>query len=193
MPNLDGLEATRQIRHRELGTEEHIPIIALTAHALKGDRERCLESGMDVYLAKPMHKEELLQTLQDFSSAEELLCEEQPKAQAVMNVEAALGRTGGDRELLRELCEVFLDETPSLLDELERSMEEGETAGVCRIAHKLKTSAGTIGGIKACEAALATEQFARTQQMKSVRGLGLTLRAEVTSLRNAVAEFLCAV
>jgi CheY-like chemotaxis protein len=61
---MDGLEATRAIREREQATGDHIPIIALTAHALEGDRERCLDAGMDNYLAKPIHAERLMETIE---------------------------------------------------------------------------------------------------------------------------------
>ncbi len=63
MPIMDGHEATRQIRHLEQTTGAHVPIIAMTAHAMKGDREKCLEAGMDDYIAKPLHKQELLQAI----------------------------------------------------------------------------------------------------------------------------------
>ena len=66
MPNLDGLEAARCIRSRELATGKHMPIIALTAHAMKGDRERCLEAGMDAYVAKPVQKQELLHIMYQY-------------------------------------------------------------------------------------------------------------------------------
>jgi CheY-like chemotaxis protein len=65
MPVMDGLEATRTIRSREAGDEERIPIIALTAHAMKGDRERCLDAGMDSYVAKPIRSEELFSAIDD--------------------------------------------------------------------------------------------------------------------------------
>jgi CheY-like chemotaxis protein len=63
MPEIDGLEATAQIREREHGTGRHVPIIAMTAHAMKGDRERCLQAGMDGYLAKPIQPQELFETI----------------------------------------------------------------------------------------------------------------------------------
>jgi CheY-like chemotaxis protein len=63
MPNLSGLDATRAIRNRERGTGGHIPILAMTAHAMKGDRERCLDAGMDGYLSKPIHPEEMLEAI----------------------------------------------------------------------------------------------------------------------------------
>jgi CheY-like chemotaxis protein len=66
MPNLDGLEATSIIRRMELGLDKHIPIVALTAHAMKGDREQCLSAGMDDYLSKPIHVEELKQVVEKY-------------------------------------------------------------------------------------------------------------------------------
>ena len=66
MPKLDGLEATRCIRKRELATGKHVPILALTAHAMKGDRERCLQAGMDAYVAKPVQKQELLHIMYQY-------------------------------------------------------------------------------------------------------------------------------
>jgi CheY-like chemotaxis protein len=78
MPRLDGLEATRRIRMREQGTGEHIPIIALTAFAVDGDREKCLQAGMDFFIAKPLHKHDLLGALERFSLSEDLVEEFHP-------------------------------------------------------------------------------------------------------------------
>jgi len=71
MPEMDGLEATRVIRARERGTGRHLPILAMTAHALKGDRERCLEAGMDGYIAKPIRAEELFDAIDRLFTAQE--------------------------------------------------------------------------------------------------------------------------
>lgn len=70
MPKIDGLEATKAIRKREQQTGQHLPIIAMTAHAIKGDRERCLSAGMDEYISKPIHIEELQAVLSTVADQE---------------------------------------------------------------------------------------------------------------------------
>jgi len=101
MPNVDGLEATRRMRSRERETGKHVPIIALTAHAMKGDRERCLEAGMDAYVAKPVQKQELLHILYQYSSAPSM--DDHPAASArcesgpeVLDLAKGLDHGGGE-------------------------------------------------------------------------------------------------
>ena len=170
MPKKDGIEATRMIRLRERNTGEHVPIIALTAHAMKGDREQCLEAGMDTYISKPLHKEDLLKTLSRFSRVVEFAPSSREKARdgEQMDVASALQIAGGDRELLEELCGVFLEDTPALLDQLARSLEDEEPEPIGRIAHKLKSTAETIGGRRACEAARVVEELARANKMQDI-------------------------
>jgi two-component system, sensor histidine kinase and response regulator len=194
MPNMDGLQAARLIRARERGTGEHVPIIALTAHAMTGDREKCLDAGMDMYIAKPLDKQELLNALDTYSRAGDFLAETAPAAQPpTLDVTRALERTGGDRALLNEICELFLQESSSLVNQLSRSINEDEPDEVRRIAHRLKTSAGTIGGVRAYEAAVAVEHMSQLGSIANMAAPAGRLAQEVGALRNAVSEFLCAV
>jgi CheY-like chemotaxis protein len=78
MPEMDGLAATREIRRREQGTQEHLPVIAMTAHAMKGDRESCLDAGMDDYIAKPINREELQQSIERVMNARKETVSTQP-------------------------------------------------------------------------------------------------------------------
>jgi len=194
MPKVDGLEATHLIRARERGTGQHVPIIALTAHAMKGDREKCLEAGMDMYLAKPLDKKELITALETLSQPKELPAAPAiPDVPVTMDVGRALERTGGDRALLNEVCELFLEESSSLSEQLSRSIKEDEPALVRLIAHRLKTSAGTIGGVRACEAATAVEDLTEAGSTLGVQTPAGVLLQEIAALRGAVSEFLCTV
>jgi signal transduction histidine kinase/two-component SAPR family response regulator/HPt (histidine-containing phosphotransfer) domain-containing protein len=197
MPVMDGLEATRLIRLREERTGEHVPIVALTAHAMKGDRERCLKAGMDAYVAKPLHKRELLDILyQQADRGATSAARVKPAAEAseppVLDVAAGLEHTGGDRQLLAELCGTHLQESAELLASLNRGIAEGDTESVWRTAHKLKTSVGTIGAMRAFQTSLTLEQLARAAEKDKLAPVGVQLQQELLQLREELASFLAA-
>jgi CheY-like chemotaxis protein len=121
MPEMDGLAATGAIRENEKISGAHLPIFAMTAHAMKGDRERCLEAGMDGYITKPVRFSDIEETLSGLASAPPgPVKAEAVEGAAFWNRAEALGRIGGDEELLRELCQIFLEESPKLLEKLRR-------------------------------------------------------------------------
>jgi signal transduction histidine kinase/two-component SAPR family response regulator/HPt (histidine-containing phosphotransfer) domain-containing protein len=197
MPVMDGLEATRLIRLREERTGEHVPIVALTAHAMKGDRERCLKAGMDAYIAKPLHKRELLDILyQQAGRGATPAARVKPAPEAaeppVLDVAAGLEHTGGDRQLLAELCGTHLQESAELLASLNRGIAEGDTESVWRTAHKLKTSVGTIGAMRAFQTSIALEQLARAAEKDKLAPVGVQLAQELSQLREELASFLAA-
>jgi signal transduction histidine kinase/CheY-like chemotaxis protein len=156
MPLLDGLEATGRIRGCEQLTGEHIPIIAMTAHALVGDKERCLAAGMDAYISKPIQPPVLLGLLQKWGMgggrvASQTVARIDP-ADAIqgdaVNIDLVLEQLEGDRALLHELVELFLGELPALLAKLRVSIQNGDSAGVGQAAHKLKGSVSVFGASK---------------------------------------------
>src|SRR6185437_11761108 len=123
MPFMGGIEATTAIRQGEQSTRNHIPIIAMTAHAMKGDRENCLAAGMDGYVSKPLRPEELFVALEGLANGTEAeangaTAAPPPSASDALDRSAALRRAGGDEELLRELAGLCLDECPKLLAEI---------------------------------------------------------------------------
>jgi CheY-like chemotaxis protein len=150
MPELDGLEATRQIRLREARHGGHIPIVAMTARAMKGDQERCLAAGMDGYVAKPVRKQELyaaLVPLVTTSPHEETASDLANAETGVVDWHAALQHVGGYEDLLQEVILDTLSETPQLVQALEQALHESRGSEVGRVAHTIK-SAGHIFGVE---------------------------------------------
>jgi two-component system sensor histidine kinase/response regulator len=159
MPELDGLGATMQIREWEASRSRHIPIIAMTAHAMKGDRERCLASGMDGYCPKPIRPRELYDAIAKVLPAAAMPIPaqdstsrpgEEPGAAAadaaaepvsrngLVDWPAALASMQGDEELLLEVIEAHLSECPTLLTQLASALTHGDAALARRMAHTLK-------------------------------------------------------
>ncbi|MGB0596824.1 MAG: response regulator [Rubripirellula sp.] len=151
MPEMDGLEATRTIRSLEANTQRHIPIIAMTAHALVGDRQRCLQAGMDHYLTKPIHKEKLVQTLEMFDPQSGKEDESAPTSEAgesgnpmlnsnhnEIDLSGALQVMEGQVDILVSVIEALLEEAPELLKQLEQGLAEKNTETTGRAAHTIK-------------------------------------------------------
>jgi PAS domain S-box-containing protein len=147
MPGLDGLAATRQIRLRELGQGGHVPIVAMTARAMAGDRERCMEAGMDDYLSKPVDSAQLREMLARYQA---------DSGQQVLDWRGALQRLDGDADLLLELAALFLQDGPQLWQELGDALASGERERSARAVHSLK---GVLVNFGAARAVTAAEQL----------------------------------
>jgi two-component system sensor histidine kinase/response regulator len=164
MPEMDGLAATAAIREREKDSGTHLPIFAMTAHAMKGDRELCLASGMDGYITKPVRFSDIEQTLAGL--AKPPVTPPKPAVQAASWKRAeALDRIGGDEELLQDLCHIFLEESPKLLQKLQQAVAAGDTDGVMRAAHSLKGEASYLGADGTSHAARQLEEMGRDKNL----------------------------
>ncbi len=170
MPEMDGIEATTAIREAEQLSGAHIPIVALTAHAMKGDRARCLEAGMDAYVSKPFQAEELFATIEQlvsYANAQDGELEKKDESEAVeptgslIDVSGALGRMGGSPEVLAEVTEIFLDGYAEQFEQLERAIEAHDMAVSAKVAHRLKGELGTLGATEAFEAGQEIVTLAR--------------------------------
>jgi CheY-like chemotaxis protein/HPt (histidine-containing phosphotransfer) domain-containing protein len=153
MSDLDGLATTAAIRAQEQGTGAQMPIIALTAHAMPGDRERCLAAGMDGYLAKPIKTEALTAALQGLLDGTPAV----PPAPSVppIDLAQALDDLDGEKALLEEIVELFLADAPTSLDQLRTTIAMGDANQTREIAHSLKGAVAALGATMAY--ALAAE------------------------------------
>jgi two-component system, sensor histidine kinase and response regulator len=171
MPEMNGWETTQAIREKERSTGGRIPIIAMTAHAMKGDDERCFAAGMDDYLTKPIRTEELMTVLEKVGArkaAREVRVERAiPSTDAeAVDLAAALERLGGDRSLYDELVGVFKNECPGMAAEMRRAIDDRDVKTLARSAHTLRGSSSNLGAVAVAEAALELEKLARSEKLE---------------------------
>ncbi|MGH7556150.1 MAG: response regulator, partial [Longimicrobiales bacterium] len=193
MPEMDGLEATAAIRAREVGTDRHLPIIAMTAHAMKGDRERCLEAGMDDYVAKPVQPGDLFDAVEAnatravASGPSSAAVPPPAQTSTVASLPTAAAdlrrRFDGDQALLREIVDLFLDDTPTLLEQLRASIQRGDHGAVEREAHMLKGSVSHFGATAAVDAARQLEGMGRAGDLSQAT-------AALSALESALSELM---
>ncbi|MFP5246165.1 MAG: response regulator, partial [Thermoanaerobaculia bacterium] len=139
MPEMDGFAAAAEIRRRE-GGDARVPIIALTANALAGDRERCIEAGMDDYLSKPIAEAELARVLQRYVGSAP------PPPALDANVIAGLrDLAGGSDDFLKDIAQIYLEDAPQRIAAIRNAFATGDAAGVAEAAHALKSSSGNVG------------------------------------------------
>ena len=190
MPEMDGLTATRIIREQEKTSGHHLPIIAMTAHAMKGDQEQCLAAGMDDYISKPINSDDLrdviLRTVRRTHSANSR-ADVKP---APVKVDAlgpnawdparALERLGGDEQLLKEVIEIFCREAPKLVASLNQAVTQQDAEAVSRFAHSLKGELGYLGLLETSQKARQLEEMGRNRGLKDAGPLFTLLEKEIS-------------
>ena len=183
MPEMDGLEATAAIRRAEEQTGGHVPIVAMTAHAMKGDRDRFLAAGMDGYVAKPVRPHELYAAVEGGGpNAEDgLLAPDVP-----FEWDAALESVGGDEAMLRELAEMFFAECPKLVQQIREHIASADGPELRRAAHTLKGSAHVFGAGETAEAAHRLEEIGREEAFADAGEALALLEDEVARLLPAL-------
>jgi two-component system, sensor histidine kinase and response regulator len=184
MPELDGVMATKKIREREKETQAHLPIVAMTAHAMKGDRELCLACGMDGYLSKPIDILELERVIASFLSSASTAVEENLGPQQTSSWDPAhiLAGLGGDEKLLREVVDIFLEEAPKQIVKLHDAQRVGDLAAIARVAHSLKGELGYMGLSDLTRRAREIEEVIRAGNTEEAARLSLALE-EAIALR----------
>src|SRR5712692_5744525 len=185
MPEMDGLDATIAIRAWEKTAGTHSPIMAMTAHAMKGDRERCLAAGMDGYISKPIRIRELEQAIAQLvgpPNPAKVPVSEADQADSVIDHAALLAGVDGNRRLLRELVRLFLADCPQHLAEIKEAIRRGDAGALRRAAHTLKGSVGNFAAKNAFTAAQRLEIMGGEGDLDTAGEAGVTLESELALL-----------
>ncbi|MEQ8170039.1 MAG: response regulator [Candidatus Eremiobacterota bacterium] len=192
MPVMDGIQATGLIRDRDTD----IPIIAMTAHAMKGDRERFLSEGMNDYIAKPLKLKEVFEVIEKYTSSEEgpdegpdtISSETSAEADVIINKKEALEAIGNDEELLKEMYIIFIEEAPSLMKNLKIAIEEGKAGDIALNGHSLKSSSGHIGAKVMAKLACQMERAAKNGEISDLSDLYENLQKELDKVIAVIGE-----
>jgi signal transduction histidine kinase/DNA-binding response OmpR family regulator len=197
MPRMGGFEATTAIRERERRTGAHLPIVALTALAMNGDRDECLRAGMDAYVSKPINSAELFGTLERlFPNRSGAVTPGRTAATRartrgeMLDVQKLEQNMDGDAEMLRDIVETFLRDLPQRERELQESLARRDAPTLARAAHTMKGLLLTLGAKPAADVALQLEILARCGNLSEAEGLAKELRLELTQLTPALRELL---
>jgi len=189
MPEMNGFEATAAIRDREKETGKHLPIIAMTANAMVGDRERCLAAGMDGYISKPIRIEELFEVIESLGStavAAKPGMSHRDASMSVLDSAAALARVEGDKDTLVEMTNLFLEEKPKLLAAVREAVSRRDAKALEYAAHALKGSVGNFSAEGAFQAALNLEIMGRQGDLSGAREAYELLHVQIERLQPAL-------
>jgi len=197
MPVMGGLEAAAFIRERERGTSRHVRIVAMTAHAMAGDRQRCLDSGMDGYLSKPVDRDLLYEAVEAGSAAPSAqaapakaiarpTAAASPAAPPLMDMSPLLDRLGGDEELAADVIAVFLEDCPGRVTAIGGAVADRDAVRLRTAAHALKGAAGNVGATRLFDAARRLEQRGGSGDLTDVDTDWRVLSAEADSIIGAM-------
>jgi CheY-like chemotaxis protein len=193
MPELDGLETTEAIRERERVKGGHLPIVAVTAHAMKGDAERCLAAGMDGYVAKPLQPRELEAAIARVIAPEgadgspSAVPASSPPA-GVVDFPRLLERVGGDRKALAQLVRIFRADSPKQAARIRKAIEERDAPALRSAAHAVKGAVSNFAAPAATEAALRLQRMGDTGHLAGAEGALDRLEREIGRALEALAE-----
>ena len=175
MPVMNGLEATRDIRKQERNTGKHIPIVAMTAYAMKEDQNKCLEAGMDGYLSKPANPDDINKVIIDLFPQEK-----KTDASPAVDIDAAMKVFGGDGELHREAAGIFLEQDyPEQIEIIKNGIKRQDAPSIKAAAHSVKGAARSLGGLILGDVALRLEEVGRDGDLANAHGLVEEMEIEV--------------
>lgn len=217
MPEMDGFEVTRLIRDQASNVRDHdIPIIAITAHAMKGDREKCLEAGMNDYLSKPINPTELAETIRKWlstkgaeattsvgfepvgpSGTENTFAEqafdvtsEPNNSNDSFDISVLLARYDGNIEFIRELIELFLNTHGTDLSDIRQAIDHRDSKALEHSVHKLRSSLGALCANTVMEAATRLEKIGHSGDMTEADDAMVGLDSDISRFKSALAMLI---
>jgi two-component system sensor histidine kinase/response regulator len=189
MPEINGFEATTAIREKERATGNHVLIIALTAHALKGDRERCIDAGMDEYVAKPIDAHKLFEVLESAAARAVTTGNNGRPHVPAFDGGVVLKNFDGDVELVRKLADIFAESSAVQLSEIREAVARGDSQTVEFASHSLKGAVANFRARAAVDAAASLEKMGRGRDLSYADAAFGILETEVERLKHELAEF----
>jgi CheY-like chemotaxis protein len=193
MPGMDGFATAATIRESERATGLHVPIVAMTAYAMKGDRERCLEAGMDAYIAKPIRAREfwsLVESLGITIRTAARVASGGAMREGPFDFAPALARLEGDVELLKEQMQFVVNDAPGLVENVRSAISGRDHAALRLAAHRLKGLVGNFDATEACECATRLEEMGRSGDLVDAEGVCDELDWRVDELVQALARYV---
>ena len=200
MPEMDGLEATHQIRDKRSGViNSNVCIIAMTAHAMTGDRERCLEAGMDDYVSKPVRPSEMFEAIERGirkgnkaidpagQNDDEIGSEDVVSSLDVFDPDVLRERLDGDEEMINMVLNMFKDESARIIEDIEKALTSGDVEEAGKLGHSLKGSSGNIGAPSLQRISESVEMAGKAGKTGDLEALLAELK-EVFSLTVAAVE-----
>jgi PAS domain S-box-containing protein len=194
MPELDGFGATTEVRALEAGSSQHIPIVALTAHAMAGDEARCLAAGMDAYVSKPFRPEELFVAVEQLAGNDRAVAvtTDSPEEDDVVVFDhaEAMAQFGDDPAFLAEIINIFIEESAELEAEGNAALDAGDLDALGRVAHRLKGASGQMTAEQARQAAYEIEMAAKVGDEDGIDVLWKELGEALARIRVVLTELL---
>ncbi|MDI6688290.1 MAG: response regulator [Desulfobacterales bacterium] len=198
MPEMDGFEATKAIRNAK-SKIRNIPIVATTARAMKIDREKCLASGMDDYVPKPINAEKLFEVIAKLTSVPEdkkkkmsipsVKTVEKP-SNDVFDLSKALEAVLGNKELFQEIAGMLLENLQDSISKIKKTIADGNAESLEKTAHNLRSSAGSFGAKFACDAAYLLEKLGREGKIEEAKEAFLDMEKRTAELASAIKEVM---
>jgi two-component system, sensor histidine kinase and response regulator len=187
MPEMGGLAATAAIRQRERETGGHVRIVAMTAHAMTGDRELCIAAGMDGYLSKPIDPSLLFAVVEQGATG--MVATTPARSAGPVDYEVLLERLGGDVELVADVARLFLEFCPGGVAAIKAAIDRRDAIGLTTTAHALKGAAANLSARALCDAAQTLERLGAELRLEPAQAAWRRLSVEAAAVMDTLRQF----